>query len=94
METLRSATIMMAAISSRASALPASMLLMLRSEMYENITEAPVGSARMYSGTLSSSQSPLLCSSSRIRTVESSPTLAVMRVADLSTLMRSLRSSP
>ena len=81
MEKLRRVMIMMPAIRRRARALPVSMLLMLRSEIWENITAAPVASPRMEAGTLAASQVSARSIRLRSWTVETSPTLAVTRLA-------------
>jgi hypothetical protein len=94
MEMLRRASISTMAIRATARALPLSMLSMLRWEMRENITAAPVGSACMWGGVWARSQAVARSRTRRVWEVEISPTVAVTRVADLSMLIRSFKSRP
>ena len=58
------------------------------------MTVAPVGWFHMYAGALPRNHALARSMKARTSTVETSPKVAVTRVADLSMLMRSLRSNP
>ena len=69
-------------------------LLMLRSEMCENIRLVDAGTVHIVSGVFARSQVSDCSWSSRMRTAVTLSVVTIKRVEDLSTLMVSLRSSP
>ena len=90
----RSANTRMKEMKISATVVPSSMLWILRLPIWLNMMVGLAATECMLSGRLSRSQASTRCSSSSTVLVVMLRSNTVIRVADLSMLMRSLRSSP